>query len=76
MTGSVPGTLVLEPKTPATNAVAMDGPAKSADDEEDTTPAEDWTVREVENILADYVALTAKGVVAVANPGAELNKKN
>ncbi len=48
-----------------------DGAVKSAEDEEDTTPASDYTLSEAEAILADYVALLAKGSVAAANPPAE-----
>jgi carboxyl-terminal processing protease len=43
---------------------AADDPVKSTEDEEDTTPATDHTLTEAEAVLADYIALLAKGSVA------------
>lgn len=46
-------------------------PTKPAEDEEDTTPATDHTLTEAEAVLADYIALLAKGSVATTKSPAE-----
>jgi len=64
----------------ATNSVSVaqldkptgvDDPSKTGEDEEDASPASDYTLSEAEAILADYIALLSKGSVAGVNPPVE-----